>query len=263
MTVIAVFNMKGGVGKTTVAANLAAAIAKNGVEPLLIDLDPQAHLTSMYGIKTNSSKSVYRFYQGLSSLSDLVVPLDTGIQFVPSHLELGKVDAQVTRHRDNIWRLKLGLNAEMLSGSGLPIIIDCTPMLGVVAFSALFAADIILVPVAAEYLALNGAMQLSQTLFGLEKFQSRKPRRYLVNRYVPNQITAETVAGQLMRHFPGEVLKTRIREQEALAAAVGSGSNIFDFAPASNAAADFTFLLDELIENNLISLSRDLPFGAD
>ena len=55
MTVIAVFNMKGGVGKTTVAANLAAAIAKNGVEPLLIDLDPQAHLTSMYGIKTNSS----------------------------------------------------------------------------------------------------------------------------------------------------------------------------------------------------------------
>ncbi|MGL6041611.1 MAG: ParA family protein, partial [Deefgea sp.] len=98
MTVIAVFNMKGGVGKTTVAANLAAAIAKNGVEPLLIDLDPQAHLTSMYGIKINSSKSVYRFYQGLSPLSDLVVPLDTGIQFIPSHLELGKVDAQVTRH---------------------------------------------------------------------------------------------------------------------------------------------------------------------
>ena len=259
MTVIAVFNMKGGVGKTTVAANLAAAIAKNGVEPILIDLDPQAHLTSMYGIKTPSNKSIYRFYQGLSPLSDLVIPLESGVNFVPSHLELGKVDAQVARHRDNIWRLKLGLNAEMLAGSGVPIIIDCTPMLGVVAFSALFAADLILVPVAAEYLALNGAMQLSQTLFGLEKFETRKPRRYLLNRYIPNQITAETVARQLTRHFPGEVLKTRIREQEALAAAVGSGSNIFDFAPASDAATDFSFLLDELLENDLLSLSCDLP----
>ncbi|MCB5194771.1 ParA family protein [Deefgea salmonis] len=260
MTVIAVFNMKGGVGKTTIAANLAAAIAKNGIEPLLIDLDPQAHLTSMYGIKIPSSKSIYRFYQGLSTLSDLATPLPSGIQFIASHLELGKIDAQVSRHRDNIWRLKLGLHAEMLAGSGLPIIIDCTPMLGVVAFSALFAADIILVPVAAEYLALNGAMQLSQTLYGLEKFQARTPRRYLINRYIPNQITAETVAGQLTKHFPGEVLKTRIREQEALAAAVGCGSNIFDFAPTSDAATDFSFLLDELIESNLLSLSRDLPF---
>jgi chromosome partitioning protein len=260
MTVIVVFNQKGGVGKTTVTANLAAAIAKNGVEPLVIDLDPQAHLTSLYGIKPKSSQSIYRFFQGASTLSDLIIPRDDGINFVPSHLELGKVDAQLTRHKDHVWRLKLALTAEMLSGFGLPIIIDCTPTLGVLSFSAMFAADIILAPVAAEYLALNGAVQLAQTLKGLEKFQARKPRRYLINRYTPGQITAETVAGQLTKHFPGEVLKTRIREQEALSAAVGSGSNIFDFAPSSGAAADFTFLLDELIESNLISLSLDLPF---
>ncbi|STR46061.1 Sporulation initiation inhibitor protein soj [Iodobacter fluviatilis] len=129
MTVIVVFNQKGGVGKTTVSANLAAAIAKNGVEPLVIDLDPQAHLTSLYGIKPKSSQSIYRFFQGASTLSDLIITRDDGINFVPSHLELGKVDAQLTRHKDHVWRLKLALTAEMLSGYGLPIIIDCTPTL--------------------------------------------------------------------------------------------------------------------------------------
>lgn len=96
----------------------------------------------------------------------MITSLPNGVHFIPSHLELGKVDAQLTRHRDNVWRLKLGLTAEMLSGGEMPIIIDCSPSLGVLAFSALFAADMVLVPVAAEYLALNGANLLQRTLAG-------------------------------------------------------------------------------------------------
>ncbi|KPC55284.1 ParA family protein [Amantichitinum ursilacus] len=257
MTIIAVFNQKGGVGKTTVSANLAAAMARNGVQPLVIDLDPQAHLTSLVGMSPASVDTIFNFYRGTGPLTELITSLPNGVHFIPSHLELGKVDAQITRHRDNVWRLKLGLTAEMLSGGEMPIIIDCTPNLGVLAFSALFAADMVLVPVAAEYLAVNGANLLQRTLAGLEKFGPRIPRRYLINRYVPDQVTSEKIAGQLARTFPGEILRTRIREQEVIAAAAGSGEDIFEFAPESKAATDFAFLLDELLESGLLEMQSD------
>ncbi|UXY14512.1 ParA family protein [Chitiniphilus purpureus] len=252
MTIIAVFNQKGGVGKTTVTAHLAATLARNGTEPLVIDLDPQAHLTALWGLRPRPEETVLRFYQGLAPLTELARPLPCGVQFIPSHLELSKVDTQVIRHRDHVWRLKLGLAAEMLSGNGVPILIDCSPTLGPLAFSALFAADLVLVPVAADYLALNGAALLERTLAGLTRFCGRLPRRYLLNRYVSGQVTAEKVLGQLAQRYGAELLRARIHEQEVLGAAAATGEDIFSFAPESRAAADFAFLLDELAEQRLL-----------
>ncbi|WP_169307263.1 ParA family protein [Chitiniphilus eburneus] len=254
MTVIAVFNQKGGVGKTTVTAHLAATLARNGIEPLVIDLDPQAHLTAMWRQKVTPGDSVLRFYQGLTPLADLARPLPGGVHFVPSGLELSKVDAQVIRHRDHIWRLKLGLEAEMLAGSGMPILIDCSPALGPLAFSALFAADLVLVPVAADYLALHGAQLLDRTLAGLNRFRGRVPRRYLINRYLPGQDTSEQVLAQLKQRYGDELLRTAIREEPELARAAYSGEDLFNFAPESGAANDFSYLLDELIEQGLLKV---------
>lgn len=254
MTTIAVFNQKGGVGKTTVTANLAAALARHGAAPLVIDLDPQAHLTAMWRVNARPAETILRFYQGTAGIADLVQHTRHGIDFIPSHLELSKVDTQVVRHRDHVWRLKLGLTAEMLADTDVPILIDCSPMLGPLAFSALFAADFVLVPVAADFLALNGAVLLDRTLSGLAKFQPRIPRRYLLNRYVPGQVTSEKVLGQLSQRWGHELMRTRIREQEVLAAAAGTGEDIFAFAPESAAAHDFSFLLDELVENDLLRL---------
>ncbi|WP_035051583.1 ParA family protein [Andreprevotia chitinilytica] len=255
MTVIAVFNQKGGVGKTTVTANLAAALAQNGHHPFVIDLDPQAHLSHYWGLDRPGKPrhSVHEFFRGLVPLSDLAIPLDNGIHFVPSHLELSKVDAQITRHRDHIWRLKLGLTAEMLADS-TPTLIDCGPMLGVLSFAALLAADLILVPVAPETLALNGAAMTERTLLGLEKLDTRKPRRYLLNRHTPGSVSSEAVLKQMQRHFYNEVLKTRIRASESFEAAVIGQSNVFDIEPNGSAAQDFGFLLDELVENELVTL---------
>ncbi|MBE9609578.1 ParA family protein [Chitinilyticum piscinae] len=252
MSVIAVFNQKGGVGKTTIAVHLAAALARNGVETIVIDLDPQAHLTSVWRPQAKANESIYRFYQGSCQLLDLARPLDRHVHFIPSHIELSRVDAMVSRHRDNLWRLKLALEAEMLAGSDIPIIIDCSPMLGVLAFSALLAADMVLIPVAAEYLALNGAHLLDNTLAGLEKFQPRVPRRYLLNRYQPNAPTSQKILQQLNRHYPGEVLQTRIHENIDIIEAIGAGTDVFTSTPNGSGGTDFAFLLDELVEQGLM-----------
>lgn len=256
MTVIAVFNQKGGVGKTTITANLAAAIAKNGIEPLVIDLDPQAHLTALWQQSPTPLTSISSFYKGISALSDLAVPLNDGIRFIPSHLDLARVDVIPSLQQANLRRLKQAIQGEMLDRLGMPIIIDCSPMLGVLAFSALFAADVVLIPVAAEYLALNGARILSQTLTGLEPLAGRKPRRYLVNRYIPGRNTVENVVHSLESNFPGEVLKTRIREHEMLVEAIGWGTDVFSLDPDAGACEDFTYLLDELIESGLLVLPQ-------
>lgn len=249
MTVIAVFNQKGGVGKTTITANLAASIAQNGIEPLVIDLDPQAHLTALWQQSPTQLTSISSFYKGISSLSDLAVPLNGGIRFIPSHLDLARVDVIPSLQKTNLRRLKQAIRDEMFDQLQMPIIIDCSPMLGILAFSALYAADLVLIPVAAEYLALNGAKILTQTLAGLEAFSGRKERRYLINRYISGRATVENVVGSLEENFPGEVLKTRIREHDTLVEAIGWGTDIFSFDPDAGASEDFTYLLDELIES--------------
>lgn len=256
MTVIAVFNQKGGVGKTTVTANLASAIAQNGIEPVVIDLDPQAHLTALWQQKPSLQKSIAGFYQDQSGLIDLAVRLRGGIHFIPSHIGLSRIDVVPSPQQNHIRKLARAIDAEMLRQSGIPVLIDCNPALGILAFSALFAADLILIPVTAEYLALNGAKMLSQTLKGVEKLAGRKERRYLVNRYVPGRGTVEEVAASLAEHYPGEVLATRIHEHESLVEAIGWGTDIFSYAPDSDASADFTYLLDELLEKSLLELPR-------
>jgi len=254
MTVIAIFNQKGGVGKTTITANLAAAIARNGIEPLVIDLDPQAHLTALWQQQPPPEKSISAFYRNKAALTDLAIPISGGVRFIPGHIDLARVDVMPSRQQANIRRLKKAFDQEMISE--MPVIIDCSPMLGVLAFSALFAADIIMAPVAAEYLALNGARILTQTLNGIEPVSGRKHRRYLINRYVPGRKTVEDVVATLKDTYPGEVLRTRIHENEALVEAIGWGQDVFNFSPESNASDDFSYLLDELVETGLLRLNR-------
>ena len=156
MATIAVFNQKGGVGKTTTALNLLAGIAQAGVRPLGLDLDPQAHLSHVFGVQPRlADDSVYSFFVRQRPLADVAVITRSGVPICPGHLELAKLDSLLGKGVNVVTRLRSALH-----GSGRPegpVVIDCCPLLNVLSLNAVFACDLLLVPVSADFLALQGA----------------------------------------------------------------------------------------------------------
>ncbi len=165
--VIALANQKGGVGKTTTAINLATALAAIGEEVLLIDLDPQGNASTGVGVGTNErDKSTYDLLLAEMSLKDVVqktaVPR---LSIAPSTLDLLGVEMEISNEADRIFRLKKAVAAHLgRSPDFTYIIIDCPPSLNLLTLNALAAADSVLVPLQAEFFALEGLSQLLKTI---------------------------------------------------------------------------------------------------
>src|SRR4029079_12110127 len=173
MTVIAVFNQKGGVGKTTTALNLLAGLAQMKHRPLAIDLDPQAHLSGIFGVRPRlADDSGYSFFMRQRPLADVTEIAASGVMVCPGHLDLSKLDTMLGKGVNVVTRLRMALRAPGVVPG--PVVIDCCPLLGVLSLNALFACDLVIVPVSADYLALQGAQQVERALNALEPvFKSR------------------------------------------------------------------------------------------
>ncbi|MEO5763905.1 MAG: ParA family protein [Casimicrobiaceae bacterium] len=253
MTTITVFNQKGGVGKTTTALNLLAAIAQRGYRPSGIDLDPQGHLSGIFGVKaTLADESVYSFFSRQRPLPDIACISKSGVVIVPSHLELAKLDAQLGKSINVLTRLRAALQApDALPG---PIVIDCCPLLNVLSLNAVFAADLVIIPVSADYLSLKSAGQVERALNALEPvFKRRLPRRYLLTRFDSRRKMGTVVLekmNELLR--PEEIFSTRIREAVRLAESPALGLDIFRHAPDSRGARDYASLTDELVSTGVL-----------
>src|SRR5262245_51659477 len=181
---VAVFNQKGGVGKTTTTLNLAALLARRGKDPLVIDLDPQAHLTNVCGAAVAApERSLYGFYGNGASLAGLIKLVASGWKVIPAHLDLSRVDTEFGKGPNVLNRLNAGIVRENLN-TDRPILMDACPMLGVLALNGIFAADRVLIPISADYLATRGAAQMDRTLRALEHvLKKRVERRYVVTRF--------------------------------------------------------------------------------
>ena len=242
---LAIFNQKGGVGKTTTTLNLGAALARRGLAPLLVDLDPQAHLSSILSPVGSGAESLFAFYSESRPLADLARPLAFGTQLLPAHSELLKVETLFGKGPNILSRLKEGLDA---GPSKAPVLIDCCPMLGVLSLSSIFATERVLIPVSTDFLALKGALQLEHTLGALEHvLKKRVERRYVLTRFDTRRRMSHEIAAQLGARFVGELCEPRIAESVALAESPAKGRDISSHAPQSRGARDYERLLEELL----------------
>ncbi|MBE0621096.1 MAG: ParA family protein [Burkholderiales bacterium] len=247
MARIVVFNQKGGVGKTTTTLNLAALLARRGSAPLVIDMDPQAHMSAISGTKASDGReSLYAFYQEAKQLADLIRTSDCGWSIIPAHLDLTKVDTQFGKGPRALQRLNAGIVREHLNTSR-PILMDACPQLGTLSLNGIFACDRVLIPISADYLAVNGALQIDRTLHALERVLEKPPmRRFVITRFDTRRKMSWDIDRKLRERFGAEMCETRIAESVSLAESPAHNRDVFSHAPQSRGARDYTALLEEL-----------------
>jgi chromosome partitioning protein len=260
MTIVTIFNQKGGVGKTTTALSLAATLALRGRMPFAIDLDPQAHLSAIADITAASGEdTVLSLFQRNRALRELVRESINGIGVIPSHMELSKVDTLFGKGYNVVNRLNTALQAEKFGDHERPVIIDCCPLIGVLSLNAIFASDCLIVPVSADHMSARAAFGIEKTLKALEPVLKRRvKRRYLLTRFDGRRGMAWDVLRMLEEKFGEEVCRTRIAENVSLAESPAYNKTIFEYAPSSRGAHDYDELIEELLADGFIERRASL-----
>ncbi len=245
MSIVAVFNQKGGVGKTTTTLNIAAALGARQRHPLLIDLDPQASLALAMGLRNVPREaSLYAFFKDGTPLAQLIRAHPSGVDLIPGSFDLSKIEALHGNDMTISRRLKEGLEALAISR---PVLLDCSPALGVLSLNALLAAERVLMPVAADFLSLEGANKLTAALDVLEsRLGKRFERRVVVTRYDSRRRLTAQIHHTLQQRFGDRLCRTVIKENVALAESPMHGKDIFAFSASSQGAQDYRALTEEL-----------------
>ncbi len=248
---IAVFNQKGGVGKTTTTLNLAAATVRDRGQPHLLEHDPQCHLSSIpNAVPLDSSRSLFGFYQSARSLETLTHAWEGIGRLIPSHQQLIKVDSIFGKGPAILNKLRTGLDAldETIPGQAAQnTFIDCCPYVGVLSLNAIFACDLLLIPISTDYLSLQAADQMTRTLAILEPVLKRRiERRYLLTRFDRRRKMSEDIEDQLRQRYEEEVCATVIAENVSVAESPARQCDVFTHNASSQGARDYQSLYIEL-----------------
>lgn len=271
---IAVLNQKGGVGKTTTAVNLSAAIAQAGFRVCLVDLDPQAHASLHLGMSaTDEQPSIYEVLCGQASLADVRKWVHPNLAVVPSTLDLAAAEMELASEVGREVILKDALEADDEKFDFM--IFDCPPSLNVLTLNALTAVDEVFLPLQPHFLALHGLSKLLRTIEVVAKRLNPDLRLsgIVLCMYETSTRLAAEVSKDVQEFLErntsnvgvwsgAKFFSTRIRRNIRLAEAPSFGQSIFEYAPNSHGAEDYLALASEVIGKSIQIVDSDVKLES-
>lgn len=263
--IIAVANQKGGVGKTTTVVNLAAALSARKRTVLVVDLDPQAHATLGLGLEKQDGVSMYPVLGGQKNIADVIQPTKwNNLNIIPSEVDLAGAELEFGAREDRLEMIKTALMPVKESGAFDYIILDCPPSLGIVMTSALVATDAVLIPMHAEFLAMDGLALITGSIDRLRA--SVNPTLELsgiVFTMVNSQAKlTQDVIGEVREHFGEKVYETVIPRNVRVSEAPSMGVPVVFLDPRSKGAEAYKAFAWEFMAKNPTRVSVIKPLAA-
>lgn len=247
--VIAIFNQKGGVGKTTTNVNLSACIAQKGKKVCVIDIDPQGNSTSGLGVdKDELEYTIYDIIIDSVNIKDVVIQTDyENLYLIPSSVELAGAEIELTGMKNREIKLKTAID-EIRDDYDF-IFIDCPPSLGLLTINSLAAVDSVLIPIQCEFYALEGVSQLMKTIQLVKKNlnPNLEIQGVVLSMFDGRTNLSIQVVDEVKKYFRGKVYSAIIPRNVRLAEAPSHGQPIIYYDPKSKGAEAYTELADEFL----------------